>query len=100
MKQELSRFRRHVDVRLGGDDFVNPLQKPLIEFRGGPDFVQRQALADCLRNDPQPIRRLKAKATDKDTQLVVEVEGEAIAKLLENSSQLLSGAEAKDWLPN
>lgn len=48
----------------------------------------------------QPLRKIQAEATDKDTQFIVAVEGAALSKMLENSSQLLAGSEASDWLPN
>jgi hypothetical protein len=48
----------------------------------------------------QPLRRVQAEATDKDTQVTLAIEGAALSKMLENSSQLMAGSEAGDWLPN
>lgn len=48
----------------------------------------------------QPLRRVEAQATDKDTQVVAAIEGSGLAKILENGAQLSAGSEAGDWLPN
>lgn len=48
----------------------------------------------------QPVRKMKAQATGKDVQMVAAIEGDAVAKLLENGTLWAAGTEASDWLPN
>ena len=51
-------------------------------------------------NIPPPIHRMKAQATGKDTQVVAEIDGRALAKFFENANELLAGTEASEWFPN
>lgn len=67
---------------------------------GIKDELDRYELLIRALGISQPLRRVQAEATDKDTQVVAAIEGEALTKLLENSSQLMAGSEASDWLPN
>lgn len=48
----------------------------------------------------QPIVRIEAQSTDKDTQVVAALEGRSLSKILENGAQVAAGSEAGDWLPN
>jgi hypothetical protein len=48
----------------------------------------------------KPIEKLTARATDKDTQVTAEIDGRAIAKVLESGALVAEGMEAADWLPN
>lgn len=48
----------------------------------------------------QPLRRVEAEATDKDTQVVAAIEGAALTQLMKNGAELWRGSEVGDWLPN
>jgi hypothetical protein len=64
------------------------------------DELDRYELLIRALGISQPLRRVEAEATDKDTQVVASIEGAALAKVLENSAQIVAGSEAGDWLPN
>lgn len=70
------------------------------ELLGARDDLGKYALLMAALNIPQPIDRLEAQATDKDTQIAIELEGTALARILENASQFAAGGEAAEWLPN
>jgi hypothetical protein len=70
------------------------------ELASAREDLGKYALLFAALNIPQPIERLDARAADKETQIAVELEGEAVAKILDNMSQFASGGEAAQWLPN
>ncbi len=49
-----------LDSFLLGDDFLEPLQKPRVEFRNRVDFRNAHTLAKRLCRDQQPVRRRAA----------------------------------------
>lgn len=67
---------------------------------GIKDDLDRYELLIRALGISQPLRRVEAAATDKDTQVVAAIEGDALAQLMKNSTQIWSGSEVADWLPN
>jgi hypothetical protein len=69
------------------------------EIEGVKGKLQEWSLIMAALKIPQPLRRLESKPTGKDTQIVAELRGDAIARFLENAEKLFSGTESGEWLP-
>lgn len=70
------------------------------ELASAREDLGKYALLLAALNIPQPIDRLDARAADKEMQVAVELDGAAVAKILDNASQFAGGSEASQWLPN
>jgi hypothetical protein len=63
------------------------------------DLAEHELVFAAL-NISEPIRRLKAQAVDKDTQVVAAVDGAAVLMLLTSGAQFFGETESGQWLPN
>lgn len=70
------------------------------ELAAARDDLGKYALVLAALNISQPIDRLEARASDKETQIAVELEGRAIAKILDNAGNFVEGQGLGDYLPN
>jgi hypothetical protein len=64
------------------------------------DDLGKWALLLAALSIPQPIERLDARASDKETQVAAEFSGPAVAKILQNAAQFAGDADPAEWLPN
>ncbi len=69
-------------------------------IEGLTESLDRYGVLLAALQIPQPIVRLEAKPTGKETQVVAELRGDSVAELLKNASQLLGQEEGGGWLPN
>jgi len=74
-------------------DSPQSAQRAAVALEAQADALRRAELLLALLKMPRPLRRLEARATGKDTQVVVEVDGRAIAAVLTRTDEVLQQLE-------